>query len=720
MNGSNSSNSNSSKKINDNRKKKNRNITAKMSDDDRLEAKKAQARIWSEAKRETLPLSVGAVAMIASSAVNQRVPKLIGTLMDPLSSSSSSSATTHASKSSSDDTSSVGGSNSSLVMQIIWLGALGGAASFVRTYIMHSCQETIAARLRKQAFATLLTDRDLEWFQHQSSLSSSSSSTSSGSDAHNTTSSKTTNDEADEPKTTEDTSSTMSSLSPVDSGHGCTSPAAIAVVIKDDVNTVASTVTNTLVNLIRSTSSCVFGTYNMLCINPQLVGLTLVVAPVVGAIALMTRKYIKKVVAVQHEAAVQSASFMEERLNHVSMVKMSNRQQDEIEHYGTLQDEYVRLGKKTAFANGISMGVMFGLSSSALCGVLYAGRRAVIAGNMTPGQLTSFGTYSFMLALGSAGIIRAMSEYSKGIQCAVRLYRLTDSNVKAHKNDDKIASKLTTRDSNENRNNDKSSNANKSFVTKPMLKETQSLSIKDVSFSYTSFPSRKVLQNVSFTLSRGEVVVLVGKNGAGKSSIASLIAGLYTPQSGSILVDNQFTSFNYLTDCDRSDQSQLVQVVPQQPVLFDMSIVDNVKYARPNATREEVEEALKVSNCNRFVSSLDGGLNYQVGRNGCRLSGGQRQKLGLARAFLAQSSFLVLDEPSASLDAEGETAVQDLVRACRTARQGVLVITHRAKTLELADRILVLKNGSIVEEGTLHELQKKKNGELDALLPDLE
>ena len=683
----------------------------KMTENEKKESKLAKARIWSEAKREALPLSVGAVAMIASSAVNQRVPKLIGTLMDPLSSSSSKSTTTSSTATAIMKSSSSRESDDdrNLVWQIVWLGALGGAASLVRTYLLNTCQETIAARLRKEAFSTLLTDKDLEWFQHQSSSSSTTTTTSHSKSDSKSLSNGTQEDidgvtKGDNPQEENgDKSSSVNDTS--------MTPAAIAVVIKDDVNTVASTVTNTFVNLLRSTSSCVFGTYNMLCINPQLVGLSLAVAPVVGAIALMTRKYIKKVVTVQQEAAVQAASFMEERLNHIGMVKMSNREQDEIDHYETLQDEYLRLGKKVALANGISMGVMFGLSSSALCGVLYAGRRAVIAGKMTSGQLTSFGTYSFMLALGSAGIIRAMTEYSKGIQCAVRLYRLTDATNT--KNDDGIqheGTKVT------NIKIEKS----KKFVAKPMLKETNSVDLNEISFSYKSFPSKMVLRNVSFRLSRGEVVVLVGKNGAGKSSIASLIGGLYSPQSGSILIENHLTSFNYLTDCDRSDQSQLVQVVPQHPALFDMSVLDNVKYARPDATPEEVNEALKVSNCLDFVSSLEGGLNYQVGRDGCRLSGGQRQKLGLARAFLSQPCFLVLDEPSASLDVEGETAVKDLLRACRTARQGVLVITHRAKTLELADRILVLKDGTIVEEGPPQYLQKKKNGELNALIPDLE
>ena len=503
-----------------------KNRRKKMTESEKEESKQAKARIWSEAKREALPLSIGAVAMIASSAVNQRVPKLIGTLMDPLSSASSSkSATATTTTTTKSSSASEGGDDDrNLVWQIIWLGALGGTASLVRTYLLNSCQETIAARLRKEAFSTLLTDKDLEWFQHQSSSSSSgadsdSKSKPSSNDTQEDSDGATTKDGKNDKDPEEQDGESSTSVNDTSM-----TPAAVAVVIKDDVSTVASTVTNTSVNLLRSMSSCVFGTYNMLCINPQLVGLSLAVAPVVGTIALMTRKYIKKVVSVQQEAAVQAASFMEERLNHIGMVKMSNREQDEIDHYETLQDEYLRLGKKVALANGISMGVMFGLSSSALCGVLYAGRRAVIAGKMTSGQLTSFGTYSFMLALGSAGIIRAMTEYSKGIQCAVRLYRLTNANKT--KNDDDIQQ-------GDNKDTNTKTEKSKTFVAKPMLKETNSLDLNDISFSYKSFPSKMILQNVSFRLSRGEVVVLVGKNGAGKS-LKSQVTQLTHPPTHSL------------------------------------------------------------------------------------------------------------------------------------------------------------------------------------------
>jgi len=253
-----------------------------------------------------------------------------------------------------------------------------------------------------------------------------------------------------------------------------------------------------------------------------------------------------------------------------------------------------------------------------------------------------------------------------------------------------------------------------------------------------------VLTQLSFSLQRGEVVALVGKNGAGKSTVATLLTGLYAPSEGTIQVsyrsDDENNNNNIktdsatttnLTELNRSTQAKLVQVVPQEPALFNMSVLDNVRYSRPDASREEAIRAMKSAHCGFALSGdndkdsngaeYDKGLQYVVGRNGARLSGGQRQRIGLARAFLADPVFLILDEPNASMDNEGETALNDALQACRSANRGLLIITHRAKTLEIADRVLVLKQGRVVEEGTLNELlQKGSSGELVTLMPDLE
>jgi len=228
------------------------------------------------------------------------------------------------------------------------------------------------------------------------------------------------------------------------------------------------------------------------------------------------------------------------------------------------------------------------------------------------------------------------------------------------------------------------------------------------------------LKNISLKLERGRVIALVGKNGSGKTTLASLIAGLYTPQEGKISLKPNGLDFNEL---DRKSQTSLVQVVPQHPALFDTSIKANVAYSNPNASDDDINKALEIANCNDFISKLDNGLNHRVGRNGMRLSGGQRQRLALARALLSDPCCLILDEPTSAMDVEGENAVTDAVHACRDGddgqSRGLLLITHRASTLQIADLIVVLKDGEVVEQGTYEELSENKESELCELMSEL-
>ena len=394
---------------------------------------------------------------------------------------------------------------------------------------------------------------------------------------------------------------------------------------------------------------------------------------------------------------------MEERLNHIAMVKMSNRENDEVESYNRMQNQLLELGTRSALANGLSMGTMFFLSTGSLCSILLTGGKAVEAKRMDHGQLVSFGTYSFLLALGSAGVVKAMGELQQGRQAAARVYRLIGREEASGKEvQDAIAPTPSS----------------------VHVASARHLKVNNLHFAYQNDPTVEILTDVSLTLSRGEVVAMVGKNGAGKSTVAMILAGMYTPMAGSIMIEHDNVTsteskrYDYVRELARAEQAKLVQVVPQHPAIFGATILDNVKYSRPEATEDEVVKALKAANAEQFVSKLEGGLMYQVGRNGSRLSGGQRQRLGLARALLANPVFLILDEPTSSLDAEGESAVADAVTACRESDRSLLVITHRVKTVTLADRVVVLKEGRIAEQGTFSQLQQQQ-GELFRLMPDL-
>jgi ABC-type multidrug transport system fused ATPase/permease subunit len=591
------------------------------------------------------------------------VPRLLGKLLDQNSNGSTGG------------TCSPGGLSQSTLSSLALVVLGGGFASFVRTTMLNRAEDKIAARLRTTAFTSLLVNRDLEWFHMET--------------VNETTEEQDKGDSKQEKKATASISTGMT-------------PAAVGEILNQDASLVSHSLTTNIANMIRSATTIGYSTYHMLRLNPGLFGLSFSVVPLIGSAAMVLRKFIKAVATKQRETATIAASFAEERLNHIAMVKMSNRELDEVEQYKELQDECVSLGRMVSLANGFFMGFIFIASSGALFMVFNAGGKAVAKGKMTAGDLTSFATYTFLLGLGTSGVFKAMSEMAQGMVSAARVYRLIDGqNDTEQKVDIAESEKLT-----------------KAAELKVDAASIDSVSFDHVSFVYKAIPDKQVLKDVSFDLKRGNVVALVGKNGSGKTTIASLLAALYKPQSGSIVLSN---GVDY-SRLDRNLQKQLVQIVPQNPALFDTSILDNVKYSCPEATHEQVMEAMKTANCN-FVSTLEGGVQYKVGPNGCKLSGGQRQRIGLARALLSDPACLVLDEPTASLDAEGQTAVTDAVLACRgndkSKGRALLLITHRAKTLEVADNVLVIKNGEIVESGTYQTLSKKKDSELISLMPDL-
>ena len=219
---------------------------------------------------------------------------------------------------------------------------------------------------------------------------------------------------------------------------------------------------------------------------------------------------------------------------------------------------------------------------------------------------------------------------------------------------------------------------------------------ENVSFEYV--PGVEVLKRVSFRAPRGSTTALVGSSGAGKSTLISLVLAFNRPQSGRILVDGRDLVTIRLTEYRRQ-----LGVVLQDNFLFDGTIAENIAFARPRATREEVEAAARIAHCDDFVRRLGQGYDTVVGERGVKLSGGERQRVSIARAILADPRILILDEATSSLDSESEAAIQDGLRNLRRGRT-TFVIAHRLSTIRSADQILVIEGGEIVERGTHAEL----------------
>jgi ATP-binding cassette subfamily B protein len=222
------------------------------------------------------------------------------------------------------------------------------------------------------------------------------------------------------------------------------------------------------------------------------------------------------------------------------------------------------------------------------------------------------------------------------------------------------------------------------------------VAFEEVRFAYPTRTEQAALHGLTFRVARGERVALVGPSGAGKSTVLQLLLRFYDPQAGTILVDGL-----PVTEVDPVALRARMALVPQEPTIFAASILDNIRYGRAEASEEEVRHAAALASADGFIRALPQGYDTLVGERGVTLSGGQRQRIAIARAILKDAPILLLDEATSALDAESERKVQAALDRLMEGRT-TLVIAHRLATIRSADRILVLDQGRIVEEGT-HE-----------------
>ena len=231
--------------------------------------------------------------------------------------------------------------------------------------------------------------------------------------------------------------------------------------------------------------------------------------------------------------------------------------------------------------------------------------------------------------------------------------------------------------------------------------EEGNIVLDNINFSYKSNPENKVLQNISVKFTGGKMTALVGHSGSGKSTLLNMIPRIYLPTSGNIYFDNQDISKVNLM----SLRSQ-ISIVDQNTTLFDDTVFNNIKYARPDANKEDILEAAKLSMCDEFINNLENGFETMIGENGVKLSGGEKQRLSIARAFLKDSRIILLDEATSSLDSDTEEKIQKALDKL-TINKTTIVIAHRLSTILNSDNIYVVDNGKIIDSGKHDELLDK-------------
>jgi len=300
--------------------------------------------------------------------------------------------------------------------------------------------------------------------------------------------------------------------------------------------------------------------------------------------------------------------------------------------------------------------------------MILEGGHAILSGSMTLGDFFMYGVFVGLVALPLINIASIGTQITEAFAGLDRIREIR---------------RLATEDADD---------ASRGAVTEVR----GDVDFEGVSFAYV--PGRDVLREVSFHAAAGSTTALVGSSGAGKSTLISLVLAFNRPTDGRIQVDGRDLAMLRLAEYRRH-----LGVVLQDNFLFDGTIAENIAFARPHATRREIEEAGRIAHCDEFVRRFEQGYDTIVGERGVKLSGGERQRVSIARAILADPRILILDEATSSLDSESEAAIQDGLRTLRRGRT-TFVIAHRLSTIRSADQILVLEGGEIVERGTHQEL----------------
>jgi ATP-binding cassette subfamily B protein len=314
------------------------------------------------------------------------------------------------------------------------------------------------------------------------------------------------------------------------------------------------------------------------------------------------------------------------------------------------------------------------IAFSAVGVILWIGGHDVLGGRLSAGELSAFVFYASVVAMGAGTVSEVWGELQRAAGATERLLELLET---------------------------KPAIAAPGEPAPPPAAARGAIEFAEVRFAYPARPEAVALERFSLAIAPGERVALVGPSGAGKSTVFALLLRFYDPQTGSVRIDGTEVSA-----LDPRVLRGLIAVVPQEPVIFAASVLENVRYGRPRATREEALRACEQAFALEFVERLPQGLDTVLGERGVTLSGGQRQRLSIARALLADRPILLLDEATSALDAASERVVQQALDALERGRT-TLVIAHRLATVRHADRIVVMDRGAIVAQGTHAELLRE-------------
>jgi len=444
--------------------------------------------------------------------------------------------------------------------------------------------------------------------------------------------------------------------------------------ITTDTTLILSVVSSSVSLALRNFLLLIGGLFFMFLTSIKLSIMVLLLVPIMVVPILAMGRRLRKLSRESQSRIADSSGMASEMLLASSTIQAFNYVKNARDNFSDIIDKSFFIAKKRILVRSIITALIIFVVFVGIVAVLWVGARDVRLGIISPGYLVQFVIYSGFVA----GAVAALSEIFGELQ---RAAGATDRIIEILKSQDPV----------KQLQNIKSIDRKNEIL----------IDFKNVTFSYPSRPNEIVFNDLNFFIGEGNTLALVGPSGAGKSSIFQILLRFYEFTKGSVKIAGLS-----IKEIDTQTLRDLFAFVPQEPAIFANSVLENIRFGRPDANNKEVEEAAKKSAAHEFIMGLPEGYDTFVGERGVLLSVGEKQRIAIARAFLRNSPILLLDEPTASLDAESEGLIQKALKNLSKSKT-VIVIAHRLSTVKKADKILVLEKGNIVSEGTHAELIKK-------------
>ena len=444
--------------------------------------------------------------------------------------------------------------------------------------------------------------------------------------------------------------------------------------ITTDTTLILSVVSSSVSLALRNFLLLIGGLFFMFLTSIKLSIMVLLLVPIMVVPILAMGRRLRKLSRESQSRIADSSGMASEMLLASSTIQAFNYVKNARNNFSDIIDKSFFIAKKRILVRSIITALIIFVVFVGIVAVLWVGARDVRLGIISPGYLVQFVIYSGFVA----GAVAALSEIFGELQ---RAAGATDRIIEILKSQDPV----------KQLQNIKSIDRKNEIL----------IDFKNVTFSYPSRPNEIVFNDLNFFIGEGNTLALVGPSGAGKSSIFQILLRFYDFTKGSVKIAGLS-----IKEIDTKTLRDLFAFVPQEPAIFANSVLENIRFGRPDANNKEVEEAAKKSAAHEFIMGLPEGYDTFVGERGVLLSVGEKQRIAIARAFLRNSPILLLDEPTASLDAESEGLIQRALKNLSKSKT-VIVIAHRLSTVKKADKILVLEKGNIVSEGTHAELIKK-------------